>query len=71
MQPSCYAHEVKQMSNANYVPRLHVGIVNIQYTSSQKILQYAMSRDSVHQSAALNCMRGEYHHVMHCIQAED
>ena len=31
-----------------------------------KILQYAMSRVSVHQSAALNCVRGEYH-VMLCI----
>jgi len=27
---------VKQMSNANYVHRLHVGIVSIQYTWSQK-----------------------------------
>ena len=36
-----------------------------------KILQYAMSQVSVHQSAALNCVRGEYHHVMYCMQAED
>ena len=34
-----------------------------------KILQYAMSRVTVHQSAAFNCVRGEYHHVMYCIQA--
>jgi len=32
-----------------------------------KILQYVMSRVSVHQSAALNYVRGEYHHVMYCI----
>ena len=30
-----------------------------------------MSQVSVHQSAASNCARGEYHHVMHCMQAED
>ena len=36
-----------------------------------KILQYAVSRVSAHQSAALNYVHGEYHHVMYCIQAED
>jgi len=58
------------MSNANYVHRLHVSIMRIIHMIS-KILQYAMSRVSVHQSAALNCVHGEYHHVMYCIQAED
>ena len=58
------------MSNANYVHRLHVGIVSIIHMVP-KILQYVMSRVSVHQFAALNCVRGEYHHVMYCIQAED
>jgi len=60
------------MSNANYVHRLHVRRYS-EYTIHvvPKILQYAMSRVSVHQSAALNCVRGKYHHVMHCIQAED
>ena len=51
------------MSNANYVHRLHVGIVSIQYTRSQKILQYAMSQVSVHQYVALNCVV----RIMFCI----
>jgi len=55
---------VKQMSNAHCVHRLHVGI---EYTCQK----FSSIWVSMHQSAALNCVRGEYHHVMHCIQAED
>ena len=61
---------VKQMSNANYMHRIYVGIVNIQYTWSQKNFPACHeSSYSVHQSAALNYVVSIM--ATYCIQAED